>query len=142
MPDRVKQTVICPTCGCSLVRLGIGTEKASKREFEGRQYFFCCEGCAALFDEDPAAALEETCGLVVCPSCLAEKVPEHTVGLEYSGEVVSFCRCPHCVTVFLESPEHYLERLAGRTDFQGIFSSNEGCCGEGQSASSAERPAV
>jgi YHS domain-containing protein len=132
MISSATQTMICPTCGCSLVRLGIDKERASRREFKAKEYFFCCEGCASLFDEDPVSVLEETCRLVVCPSCLAEKIPEHTVEIRYSGERVSFCRCPHCVVVFLENPYYFLERLAGQTEFLGIFSSGQGCCDENE----------
>jgi len=142
MPNSAITTAICPTCGCSLVRLGIPTSKACKRDYRGEQYVFCCEGCVSIFDESPDMALEETSGLVVCPSCLAEKIPAHTVEIEHSGKKVSFCRCPHCVTVFLENPDYYLERLAGRTGFSGIFSADQGCCGESEAmATKKEGPA-
>lgn len=132
MINSAVNTVICPTCGCSLIRLGIVKSRASRREYRGKEYLFCCEGCASLFDEDPVAALKETGSLVVCPSCLAEKSIEHTVEIEHLGRSIAFCRCPHCVNVFLEDPNYYLDRLAEKTGFLGIFSTTQGCCGESQ----------
>ncbi len=89
-------TLICPTCGCSLVRLGIAKDQAPTNTYDGREYRFCCQGCVALFIAEPAKRLEETKGLIVCPTCLAEKPPESTFTLEHAGRQIHFCRCPHC----------------------------------------------
>ena len=75
-------TSICPTCGCSLVRLGIGEDRWTTTIYEGKKYFFCCQGCTDLFDEDPPRYLKETKDLVVCPTCLAEKPVQWTVRME------------------------------------------------------------
>ena len=37
-------TPICPTCGCSLVRLGISKDKAATYSYSGEEYHFCCRG--------------------------------------------------------------------------------------------------
>lgn len=121
-------TPICPTCGCSLVRLGITKESAVIQEYQGNTYSFCCDGCAATFQENAEALLEETNSLVVCPSCLAEKPINQTVAVNFRGEVLYFCRCPHCVTVFQENPEYYFKRLSGQIEFGGIFSGKQACC--------------
>ena len=111
------KTLICPTCGCSLVRLGIAKDQAPTYNYDGREYFFCCQGCVDLFDADPAKHLQETKDLIVCPTCLAEKPPESTFTLEHAGQQIHFCRCPHCHDVFQRAPDYYLKRLEG-TDGQ------------------------
>ncbi len=67
------KTLICPYCGCSLVRLGISKEKAATHSFGGTEYHFCCQDCADEFAADPEQHLQRTKDLVVCPTCLAEK---------------------------------------------------------------------
>ena len=73
------KTLICPTCGCSLVRLGISKDKATAYRHEGTEYFFCCQGCLDVFVSNPENRLEETKDLIVCPTCLAEKTPQSAV---------------------------------------------------------------
>lgn len=123
------QTLICPTCGCSLVRLGITRDKAVRRHYNDIEYLFCCDGCAKVFDKDPVAALNETNDLVICPSCLAEKPIDQTVVLTFKGETIYFCKCPYCMTVFKENAEYYIKRLSGEIAFSGVFSDSQGCCG-------------
>ena len=65
-------TPICPACGCSLIRLGIGSDRWAKLIYEGKEYFCCCQDCADLFNQDPAKYLKEIKDWVVCPTCLAE----------------------------------------------------------------------
>jgi YHS domain-containing protein len=122
------KTPICPTCGCSLVRLGITREKAVMQKYQGMEYSFCCEGCARMFKENPEALLEETNSLIVCPSCLAEKPVSHTVAINYEGEKLHFCKCPHCISVFQENPDYYMKRLSGEIEFPGVFSEGGECC--------------
>ncbi len=43
------KTLVCPTCGCSLVRLGISKEKSVTSHSNGKEYHFCCQGCADLY---------------------------------------------------------------------------------------------
>ena len=92
-------TSICPACGCSLVRLGIGADRWAKSSHHGKEYFFCCQGCADLFNQEPPRYLQETKDLVVCPTCLAEKPAQWTVRMEIAGWEVFFCRCPYCPDV-------------------------------------------
>ena len=51
------ETLICPTCGCSLVRLGISKEKATKHRYGGEEYLFCCKGCADVFAAESYARI-------------------------------------------------------------------------------------
>ncbi len=107
------ETLVCPTCGCSLVRLGISKEKATKHSHDGKEYLFCCQGCADVFAADPEIRLEETKDLIACPTCLAEKPPQSADTLEYVEQEIHFCRCPHCLDVFRKAPDYYLKRLQG-----------------------------
>lgn len=120
-------TSICPACGCSLVRLGIGADRWAKSHYEGKEYFFCCQGCTDLFNQDPPRYLQETKDLVVCPTCLAEKPVQWTVRMEISGWEVFFCRCPYCPDVFRKDPDHYVKRLQGEIPYKGVFG-EAGCC--------------
>ena len=120
-------TLICSTCGCSLVRLGISREEAAIHVHDGNEYYFCCQGCVDVFLTDPQKYLDETTDLIVCPSCLAEKPPSSAVRLEIAGQVVSFCRCPYCPEVFQINPEFYRSRLEGTIPNGGILN-HAGCC--------------
>ncbi len=123
------KTLICPTCGCSLVRLGVVDKNAITRSYNNKKYSFCCDGCAVIFDSNPETIINDTKDLVVCPSCLAEKPIDQTVALNYYGETIYFCKCPYCMTVFKENSEYYIKRLSGKIEFSGIFSESHGCCG-------------
>ena len=103
---------ICPTCGCSLIRLEISREDATRIEHDGREVLFCCQGCADLFAENPDQYLDEIRDWIVCPTCLAEK-PEHlTVSITHEGQQVHFCRCPCCLDEFRKRPAELLGRLS------------------------------
>lgn len=106
-------TPICPSCGCSLVRLGVDLAAAKKYEYGGTAYSFCCQGCLDIFVTGPEKYLQEIADVMVCPTCLAEKHIAHTVALEHDGETVYFCRCPGCRTAFQRDPERLLRRLTG-----------------------------
>lgn len=121
-------TPICPTCGGSLVRLGVTKENTIIRTYNKKYYSFCCEGCAIIFEKTPEALLLETESLVVCPSCLTEKPKEHTNVVSFEGSDLYFCKCPYCETVFKEEPEYYIKRLLGEVKFSGVFSEGRGCC--------------
>lgn len=104
---------ICPTCGCSLVRLDIKREDAARYWHRGEEWPFCCQGCVDLFRERPDSYLEEIRDWVVCPTCLAEKPKHLTLAISHEGHEVRFCRCPHCVEEFRRRPAKLLARLAG-----------------------------
>ena len=114
-------TLIDPTCGCSLVRLGISKDEAAAYTYEGEEWYFCCQGCLDQFITDPQKHLRETRGLIVCPTCLTEKPLNLTKKLEFDGEVFYFCRCPLCMEEFKKNPEYYIKRLAGIEDHPGTF---------------------
>ena len=107
------QATICPTCSCSLVRLGISEDKAPTQSHDGIEYHFCCQGCADIFATDPEEHIRRTKEVIVCPTCLAEKPPELTFTFEYAGEEIHYCGCPYCEEVFLKAPKYYRGRLEG-----------------------------
>ena len=104
--------LICPTCGCSLVRLGY-TKDAISYSYDGEDYFFCCQGCVDLFAADPEKYLKRTKDLIVCPPCLAEKPKEMAVTVQHAGHEIHLCGCPFCEQEFQREPEYYLRRLEG-----------------------------
>jgi YHS domain-containing protein len=65
--------LICPTCGCSLVRLGISKDNSIVYDYERKDYRFCCDGCAKIFANSPKKYLREIKNIVVCPTCLGDK---------------------------------------------------------------------
>jgi hypothetical protein len=105
-------TPICPTCGCSLVRLGIARVDATVRTHDGRELLFCCGGCADRFEVAPERYLDEVRDWVVCPACLAEKPTSMTVAIAHDGETVHLCRCPGCLEAFRANSDALLGRLA------------------------------
>ncbi len=110
------KTEICPTCGCSLVRLRIKKEYSVPYSHNDKEYQFCCQGCLDIFKTDPEKYLQEISNLVVCPVCLKEKPIEWTSKLEHQGTTFHFCRCPHCEQQFKKKPEHFIKRLEGITN--------------------------
>ena len=120
-------TLICPTCGCSLVRLGITKDKATSYRHNRQEYHFCCQGCVDLFITDPEEHLQETNNLIVCPTCLAEKPLNTAVKVKIANQEMHFCRCPYCPEAFGKNPEFYVKRLEGRIPNEGVLD-HEGCC--------------
>ena len=121
------KTPICPTCGCSLVRLGISKDQAADYRHKGKEYLFCCQACVDLFTKDPQKYLQETGDLIVCPTCLAEKPPQSAVKRKIDGQEVDFCRCPHCVDLFQKDADFYMKRLEGTIPNEGVMD-HAGCC--------------
>ena len=121
------KTRLCPTCGCSLVRLGISKDKSVVHRYDGVEYHFCCEGCLDLFGTDPKKHLHESSDLIVCPTCLAEKPKDRAAKLTIAEEEIYFCRCPYCHDVFRKNPGFYIGRLEGTIPNEGVLD-HEGCC--------------
>ena len=120
-------TIICSTCGCSLVRLGVTKDQSVAYRYEDEEYRFCCQGCVDLFLTDPEKYLEETKVLIVCPTCLAEKPREWAVKVTVANQEVDFCRCPYSPEAFAKNPDYYLGRLEGSIPNQGVLDHEGGC---------------
>ncbi len=122
------KTLICPTCGCSIVRLGIKRAEATAYSHASKERYFCCEGCMEQFIIDPDRYLSETGDLIVCPVCLTEKPPNLATKLEFENKDLYFCRCPLCMDAFIKNPGYYIKRLAGEEDHPGTFQA--ACCAD------------
>lgn len=122
------KTNICPTCGCSLVRLGINPQEAISTIVSDNKYYFCCEGCLEVFLTNPAQFIKEVENIHVCPVCLAEKITAYTIIVTYQDLTLHFCRCPFCEETFRKTPDYFINRLKGETDFKGLFYDNESVC--------------
>ena len=112
------KTLVCPHCGCSLVRLGISTDKAVAYRHGDMEYHFCCQACVDVFVTDPEPDLRRTNDLIVCPTCLAEKKPVSTFTFEHMGQEIHYCGCPYCQEEFQKKPDYYTDRLEGRVPFE------------------------
>ena len=122
MEEEDMKTLICSTCGCSLVRLGISNDDAVVYSHDGNDHTFCCQGCVELFITDPGKFLQETRDMIVCPTCLAEKPLDRSAGLSWNGQDVRFCRCPFCPEEFQKKPEYYVDRYEGKIPVESVLS--------------------
>ena len=120
------KTLICPACGCSLVRLGISNEDSVAYSHSGKDYRFCCQRCVDIFVTDAEKYLRDTSDMVVCPTCLAEKPRERADTFEFAGQDVHYCRCPHCEEAFRERPDFYIARLEGTIPSEGVVDHDGG----------------
>ncbi len=118
------KTLICHTCGCSLVRLGISKDETTLYNHEGKEYSFCCQPCVDLFITDPVKYLRETEDVIVCPTCLGEKPLERSATLNWAGQEIHFCHCPYCREEFQKDPDRYINRLEGTTPFESELRHN------------------
>ncbi|MEC4688558.1 MAG: hypothetical protein VST64_09675 [Nitrospirota bacterium] len=115
------KTLICSTCRCSMVRLGVSTDEAATYRYNNQEYRFCCQKCADVFSADPQTYLQIPVDLiVVCPTCLGEKPLQWAVKLTIAGQEAHFCGCPLCSEAFQKNPEFYVKRLAGTIPNEGV----------------------
>lgn len=122
-------TPVCATCGCSLIRLGVSKDHIVEANYNEKGLLFCCDGCLQVFGEDPDKYLEEAGSIIVCPTCLGEKKESSSVELLYNSWAINFCRCPFCLSEFMKKPDYYIDRLLGKTRFEGLFHDHNTCCG-------------
>ena len=120
------KTPICPRCGCSLVRLGVSKHKAATYSYKGEEYFFCCQQCVEMFVTDPEQHLQRMKDVVVCPTCLGEKLPASTFTFEHAGQEVLYCGCPYCQEEFQKDPSFYIKRLEGTIPSEGVVGHDGG----------------
>jgi YHS domain-containing protein len=94
-----------------------------KYQHEGREVQFCCGGCIASFEKDPAkylAALDvaivkaqsESYPLDICPIS-GEKLGGmgDPIDIVYNDQLVRFC-CNGCTKDFYKNPDKYLKMVA------------------------------
>lgn len=119
---------ICPTCGCSLVRLGIKSTPRLSIKYKDQDYFFCCEGCIEQFQNNEEKYIAEIKNLIICPVCLAEKPENQVVSILYNERHFLFCRCPQCVLEFNKNPGYFIDRLNEKIPYKGVFEIS--CCND------------
>ncbi|GAB4032851.1 MAG: hypothetical protein Fur0012_11900 [Elusimicrobiota bacterium] len=102
---------ICPVTGEEFTL----TKDTPKFVFEGKTYYFCCEGCAEKFGRDYQKKFSVTTDLdvqnqMVCPVMGTRFVPNSkSPKTEYKGKTYYFC-CPGCVEKFNKEPEKYINK--------------------------------
>jgi Cu+-exporting ATPase len=83
--------------------------KAPKSEYNGKTYYFCCEGCKEKFDKEPEKYAKKD-EKVICPVMGNEvKDLEKAPKYEYEGKTYYFC-CPGCIDQFKADPEKYINK--------------------------------
>jgi len=85
------ETVTCPVSGKVMKK----AEAGASAEYQGKTYYFCCEGCKEKFLKDPAAFTKEKVEAVVkyiCPMCKG-------VESDKPG------KCPKCGMNLVKAPE-------------------------------------
>jgi len=108
------------TCVVSGDKLG-GMGGAVDYVYKNRLVRFCCTGCIAKFEKDPATYLAKLDAAVVdkqkagyalsvCP-VMGGKI-EDGKGVDYvaGNRLIRFC-CPGCIQAFEKTPEKYLKAL-------------------------------
>ena len=92
-----------------------------------KNIIFVAKGVLMCSLIDPQKYIKETSDMIVCPACLAEKIPQSAVKLNIDGQDVHFCHCPHCADLFKKNPDFYIKRLEGTIPNEGVLD-HEGCC--------------
>ncbi len=92
--DSVK---VCPVAGEKIEGQGV------KLSYLGKEYTFCCEGCAAKFQKEPLDYIKEE---ILCP-VMGEAASKESF-TEYNGTKYYFC-CAPCIKKFNKDPDKYKE---------------------------------
>lgn len=90
------------------------TEKTPKIEYEGKTYYFCCEGCIEKFKKEPQKYISNTDlkigNKVICPVMGTKFIPNSkSPKAEYKGKAYYFC-CSECIEKFNKEPEKYINK--------------------------------
>jgi len=102
-----------PVCGMTVDP----ASAAAFFEHEGVKYYFCCNGCRAKFQADPAkylgtlaAATQTAAAPVTDPVCGMKVEPRSAAGMhEHRGVKYYFCS-KHCLAQFKADPAKYLAK--------------------------------
>ncbi len=86
---------VCPVAGEKIDGQGV------KLSYLGKEYTFCCEGCAEKFKKEP---LDYIKGEILCP-VMGETASKENF-TEYNGTKYYFC-CAPCIKKFNKDPEKY-----------------------------------
>lgn len=69
-----EQKVTCPVTGKTLVK----TDKTPSAQYKGNTYYFCCEGCKAKFEKEPAKFFKTVFTCSMHPEVKADKAGKCT----------------------------------------------------------------
>lgn len=129
MAQQADETVTCATTGKTMKK----SEAKATYEYNGKTYYFCCNGCKEAFVKDPekyiqkatteehmhgqAQAEEEHMhasseeeGTVVDPACgMKIKKSDAKATYEYNGRTYYFCT-EGCLEKFKKDPEKYAQK--------------------------------
>ncbi|MCI0511671.1 YHS domain-containing protein [candidate division KSB1 bacterium] len=105
------ETAVCPVTGETVEK----TEKALKYNYNGADYFFCCDNCLTKFKADPEKYVNKTSD-VVCGMAVDKKTAFKAT---YQGKDYYFCS-EKCKADFEKDPEAKLKAAkAGGEKKQG-----------------------
>lgn len=94
--EKAEETVTCPVCGHSINK----SEAKSSYEYEGKTYYFCCDGCKEKFMQNPEKHIKKKAEMKEVYTC-----PKHPdVKSDKPG------KCPKC-GVNLEKKMMHMEHM-------------------------------
>ncbi|MFX0139522.1 MAG: YHS domain-containing protein [Candidatus Hodarchaeota archaeon] len=121
--SKKEETIACPVSGEKVLK----SEAVGPYSYNGKDYYFGCNGCLEKFKKDPETYLNKTedliCGMTV-DKRTAKKV-------SYEGKDIYFCS-DNCKAEFEKDPKTYMMK-AMKTSKAHIHDENckcEGCTGE------------
>ena len=100
-------TVTCPVSGKTVKK----SEAKGPYAYNGKTYYFCCDGCKEAFIKDPEKyAQNDADSTVTDPVCgMKVKKSEAKATFEYNGKTYYFCM-EGCLEKFKEDPEKYASK--------------------------------
>ena len=123
--EKTDGKVVCPVSGEEVKDL----EKAPSYEYEGKAYYFCCEGCKAKFMENPVEYLEgkkHECSLHMeghAEHMEAHKTEEHKCCGEHKAHSEGIAIDPTCGMKVKTKDAKYFVEYEGKT----YYFCSEGC---------------
>lgn len=103
------KTSIDPVCGMTVKM----TPGAPQYEYQGKTYYFCCQGCLKRFQKDPEKYLAQkgpAARMAVDPVCgMSVDITPDALHYEYKGTSYYFCN-PRCLERFRQDPKKYLDK--------------------------------
>ncbi len=100
-------TVTCPVSGKTVKK----SEAKGPYVYNGKTYYFCCDGCKEAFIKDPEKyAQNDADSTVMDPVCgMKVKKSEAKATYEYNGKTYYFCM-EECLKKFKKDPEKYASK--------------------------------
>lgn len=135
--EKGQKHFVCPVMG----NQGVVSAKIEYSDYDGKRYYFCCEGCKPKFDAEPKKYVDafnlpgniiKVSGdkmTFICPVTGEEGVAaKDTKYTDYQGKRYYFC-CPDCVGKFAKDQPGYLKSLEKKMTEACGDKGKEGCKG-------------